>query len=92
MAVERTVVVQGSEGLHARPAALVVQTANRFASAVEIVARGQAGSAKSILSVLKLGVRQGDQVTIRASGEDEESAIDAVVALLAGEPGWNQSP
>ena len=66
--LERTVVVQNPEGLHARPAARLVQAASRFTSQVELAANGKTVSAKSIVAVLRLGVRQGESITIRASG------------------------
>lgn len=85
MAVERTVTVQHPEGLHARPAAMFVQMASRYASEIEVEAKGQKSSAKSILGVLKLGVSRGEAVTIRATGADEEAAVEGLAAFLAGE-------
>ena len=81
--LERTVVVQNPEGLHARPAARLVQAANRFTSQIELAANGKAASAKSIVGVLRLGVRQGVSVTIRASGDDERLAVDDLARLVS---------
>lgn len=85
MAVERTVTVQHPEGLHARPAAVFVQMASRYASEIEVEAKGQKASAKSILGVLKLGVSRGEAVTLRAEGTDEEAAVEGLAAFLAGD-------
>ena len=81
---ERTVVVLNAEGLHARPAALLVKRASQFGGEIELESRGRTASAKSILGVLKLGVRQGDVLTIRVRGEGEERALEDLTALLAG--------
>jgi phosphocarrier protein len=81
---ERTVIVGNPEGLHARPAALLVKLASRFAGDVELESAGRTASAKSILGVLKLGVRCGDQLTIRVRGQDEEVALDELIAVVCG--------
>jgi phosphocarrier protein len=83
---ERTVVVGSPEGLHARPAALLVKLASQFAGDVELEAAGRTASAKSILGVLKLGVRHGDSLTIRVHGQDEERALDELVTLVSSAP------
>lgn len=70
-------------GLHARPAALFVQTAARFKDTrVEVVKDGAARDAKSILSVLTLGVSQGTTITVRAEGPQAEAALDALTDLV----------
>jgi phosphocarrier protein HPr len=70
-------------GLHARPAALFVQTAARFKDTrVEVVKNGTARDAKSILSVLTLGVGQGTEITVRAEGPQAEAAVAALADLV----------
>lgn len=78
---EVTLTIRNKAGLHARPAALFVQTASRFKSKVLAVKDGREVNAKSILSVLTLGAEQGAVVTVRAEGEDEVEAVEAVEAL-----------
>lgn len=81
--VERTVVVRNPTGLHARPAALFVQTAKRFATTrIEVSRDGRTCDAKSILGVLTLAVTQGTAVTIRADGEEAEAALAALVEAI----------
>lgn len=84
--IERTVVVRNPSGLHARPAALFVQTAKRFADTkVEITKDGTTRDAKSILGVLTLAVTRGTVVTLRAEGPDAEAAVTCLVeAIEAG--------
>ncbi|WP_347754493.1 HPr family phosphocarrier protein [Agrococcus sp. ProA11] len=77
---ERTVTVESSHGLHARPAALFAQAAAKAASAVTITKGDKQVNAASILSVISLGVSKGDTVTITT---DDESALDELEQLLA---------
>lgn len=74
------------DGLHARPAALFVQTAARFQSAVTV--RNLANNtgpvnAKAILAVLTLGAEHGHEIEVAASGIDEDEALEALRALVA---------
>jgi phosphotransferase system HPr (HPr) family protein len=74
-------VVRNPSGLHARPAALFVRTAGQFAAKVS-VSNPAAGKgpvdAKSILSVLTLGVSSGTEIEVSADGDDAEAAIAAI--------------
>ena len=79
----RAVVVSNPAGLHARPAAVLVQAAQGFASSVEVAAGGRVADAKSILDVLTLGVEQGGEITIRAEGPDEAAAVGFLAELVA---------
>jgi len=79
---EITLTIRHEVGLHARPAALFVKTANRFTSQIVVEKDEQEVNAKSILSVLTLGAGQGAVVTIRAEGEDEVEAIEALRELV----------
>jgi len=76
--------VNNSSGLHARPAAKFVQTATSFPCEIfvrNLTANGKAVNAKSILSVLTLGVNQGCRVEIEARGEKAEEALKALKEL-----------
>jgi phosphocarrier protein len=79
---EVTLTIRNKVGLHARPAALFVQTASQFKSSVLAVKDGREVNAKSILSVLTLGAEQGAVVTVRAEGEDEVEAVEALKELV----------
>ncbi len=84
-----TLVVQNKVGLHARPAAVFVQTAKQFNSDIKVIANGKTANAKSILNVLTLGVFQGTEITIQAEGEDADKALVALKELADnnfGEP------
>jgi multiphosphoryl transfer protein len=70
-------------GLHARPASYFVQTAARYQADIRASGHGKEEiDATSIFGVLSLGLRQGDTLTIRASGKDAEAAIEALSELV----------
>ncbi len=80
--VEASLVITNKSGLHARPAAVFVQTAARFQSKVTVRFDDKTANAKSIMSVLKLGVSMGDTIVVQAEGEDAEQAIAALMDLI----------
>jgi phosphotransferase system HPr (HPr) family protein len=80
--VEKTVVIKNKQGLHARPAALFVQIANKFDSDV-IVSKGKAKvNGKSIMGIMMLEAGSGSKVTITTKGEDAQQAITELENLL----------
>lgn len=80
--LERHLIMSHAAGLHARPASLFVQKAKSFQSAITLHTENKQGDAKSILSVLGLGIRQDTPFTLRADGEDEALAIKALTELI----------
>lgn len=81
--------VTNEVGLHARPAAKFVQTANRFKSKINISKDGTTVSAKSIIGVLSLGAGKDAVVAIEVSGEDEAEAMAALRELVQSGFGEN---
>lgn len=80
----RTVTIGSCVGLHARPATLFVQAACATGLDVAICKVGEPSSdATSILEVLCLGARQGEQVVLTAEGEGAEKALDSLAELLS---------
>ncbi len=80
--VEAKVLIKNRVGLHARPASLFVQTANKFKSVITAIHGERKANAKSILSVLTLGADQGAELILQAEGEDAEEAVQALVNLI----------
>ncbi len=81
------VTVNHPVGLHARPAALFVQTAATFACDIRVsnlTSGSAAGDAKSILSVLALGVGKGHIIRIEADGQGADQALAAIRRLVEG--------
>ena len=79
-------------GIHARPAAQIVNALKGVSGQVSIAAQGRSANARSTVALMKLGVRKGDEVEVRATGGDARSAIDAVAALLTGRHGGAAGP
>jgi len=80
--VEKTVVIKSKQGLHARPAALFVQIANKFDSDV-IVSKGKTKvNGKSIMGIMMLEAGRGAKITIITKGEDAQQAIAELENLL----------
>ncbi|QFG24032.1 HPr family phosphocarrier protein [Actinomadura sp. WMMB 499] len=81
---ERNVRIESKVGLHARPAALFVQTAAKAPMDVTVAKRGgEPVNAKSILAVLGLDARHGEEVVISAAGDEADALLDSLEALLA---------
>ena len=82
--IRREVQVTNRLGLHARAAARFVQTATRYRSRITLGRDTRAMDGKSILGILLLAAAQGSTLVVTADGEDEEAAIQALTALIAG--------
>ena len=80
MRIEAT--IEHEIGLHARPAVLFVETANHFQSDIHILHNGITANGKSLLHILSLGIKNGEQITIEAEGEDEAAALAALQTLI----------
>lgn len=80
--IERQVEIVNRLGLHARAAAKLVHLAGRFSSRISLAKDGEVVDAKSILGILLLAAAQGARVTVRCEGDDEQQALEAVVALI----------
>ena len=80
--VEKAVVIKNKQGLHARPAALFVQIANKFDSDVTVIKGRTKVNGKSIMGIMMLEAGKGAKVTIIAKGEDAETAVAELESLL----------
>jgi phosphotransferase system HPr (HPr) family protein len=83
--VKETVVIKTPEGLHARPAAEFVRIAATAGHSV-MIAKGDGPKVRgdSILSLLSLGVKQGERFTIEVSGSEEVSLIQSLITVVSG--------
>ncbi len=81
--IESSVVIQNRLGIHARPAALLVQEAGRFQADIYL-SKGDVKriNAKSIMGVMMLAAEQGAEVTVETEGVDEQEALAALSELL----------
>lgn len=85
MLIEKVVVIKNKQGLHARPAALFVQIANKFNSDITISKGRHKVNGKSIMGIMMLEAGIGSRVTMVANGDDAESAVKELETLLVCE-------
>lgn len=80
--IRKPVTIQLSEGLDARPIALLVQEASQYASTVYIEVEEKQINAKSIMGMMSLRLVPGDEITIVTNGSDEEKAAQGIEKFL----------
>jgi phosphocarrier protein len=80
--VEREVMIANRAGVHARPAALLVRTANRFQSDIYLEKDGERVNGKSIMGIIALGAAYRTTLRVIATGADEAEAVEALVRLV----------
>ena len=80
--IEKILTVQNRAGIHARPAAIIAQTANKFESEVSIVRDDAVVNAKSIMGVIAMGAGYNTQLTLRVEGSDESEAASVIEELF----------
>lgn len=85
------VVIHNPTGLHARPAKVFVNTAKQFESDIRVEHGAKKANAKSMISMLTLGVESGSQIRILIDGIDEEAALDALETAVSSGLGENET-
>ncbi len=83
--ISRKVIIKNKQGLHARPAALFVQIANKFDSRITIKRDNEEINGKSIMGILMLGAEKGSEIIIEADGADADSAMAELEKFVASE-------
>lgn len=80
--IEKTVKVKNKQGLHARPAALFVQIANKYDSSIKVSKDDQIVNGKSIMGILMLAAEKDSEIVLIAEGTDSEEAVRELEILL----------
>ncbi len=80
--IEVQLELKNGDGLHARPAGIIAKAASQFQAKVEVSAKGQSKNAKSVMSLLTLGLERGDAFALRADGPDEEAAVNHLKSVI----------
>jgi phosphocarrier protein len=80
--ITRNVTIRNRAGIHARPAALIAQTANRFASEILIEREDTRINAKSIMGIITMAASYNSVLTLFATGPDEKEAVEALESLF----------
>ncbi len=83
--VKKSMKIQLSRGLEARPVAVLVQVASQFDASIYIESEGKKVNAKSIMGMMSLGLNAGEAIDVEANGTDEQEAIDRIEAYVSGE-------
>ncbi len=84
MLIEKKVIIKNKAGLHARPAALFVQIANKYNSEISVSKGKETVNGKSIMGIMMLAAGKKSRVIIRAQGKDAEKAVLELENLLLG--------
>ncbi|MFG6120511.1 phosphocarrier protein HPr [Thalassobacillus sp. B23F22_16] len=82
---EKTFTITSSDGVHARPATVLVQKAGNFESDINLHYKEKAVNLKSIMGIMSLGIPSGADVKITAQGNDEEEAIQQLQETMKNE-------
>jgi phosphotransferase system HPr (HPr) family protein len=85
MTIEKEIVIKNKQGLHARPAALFVQIANKFDSDIFVIKDNEEVNGKSIMGILMLAAEKGTKVLLKAIGSDAEEAVIELEKILLEE-------
>ena len=79
---EKTITISNRAGIHARPAALLVQTTKNYSSEIYFEKGTDRINAKSIMGIITLGASYGTSIKIIADGQDEQDAVDTLARLF----------
>ncbi len=82
--IKEKIIIKNEIGLHARPATLFVNVADKYESNVRLIKDGMEVNGKSILSLLALAAEKGSEVILIVEGKDEEKAFEELKAVLEG--------
>ena len=80
--IKKKLIVKNNQGLHARPAALFVQIANKYDSRITVSRGEEEVNGKSIMGILMLGAEKGSSISIEADGADAQMAIEELTKIL----------
>ena len=83
--VTKKLIVKNAQGLHARPAALFVQVANKFNSRISVKRGDEKVNGKSIMGILMLGAEKDSEIIIEAEGDDAQMAISDLEKVVSSE-------
>jgi len=75
-------IITDPEGIHARPAGMLVKISQNFTSLIKIEAMGKVVDCKKILGVMSLGAKRGTEIIITVEGDDEDIAIEEIEEFL----------
>ena len=75
-------VITDPQGIHARPAGMLVKAVKGFESEIQMIKDGRAVNCKGVMGVMSLGAKQGEEITLTFNGADENAAMEAVSKFM----------
>ena len=85
MLIEKRLVIKNEQGLHARPAALFVQIANKYESDVVVKKGRHEVNGKSIMGIMTLAAEKGTSIRLKINGPDAKEAMEELERVISGE-------
>ncbi|MFA6350266.1 MAG: HPr family phosphocarrier protein [Candidatus Omnitrophota bacterium] len=82
---KKELIIKNKQGLHARPAALFVQIANKFDARITVKNEQESVNGKSIMGILMLGAENGSKIILEVEGSDAEAAINELEKVITSE-------
>lgn len=79
---KESILLENETGFHARSASIFVKEASKYVSEIKILKKGNEYNAKSIMSILSLEAVKGDNLILKAEGEDEEKAVKILIEVI----------
>ncbi|PIQ91163.1 MAG: phosphocarrier protein HPr [Candidatus Omnitrophica bacterium CG11_big_fil_rev_8_21_14_0_20_41_12] len=83
--IKKELIVKNKQGLHARPAAIFVQIANKFDARITVRRDDEEVNGKSIMGILMLGAEKGSLIIIEADGSDADQALEELEKIIISE-------
>ncbi len=83
--ITKNLIVNNKQGLHARPAALFVQVANKFDARITVRREEEEVNGKSIMGILMLGAEKGSEIIVEIEGDDAEAAMQELEKIILNE-------
>jgi phosphotransferase system HPr (HPr) family protein len=80
----RTIKIESENGLHARPASLIVNACLAFESEIFLIKGETKANARSIMNLMAMGIVYGDEISVLAEGNDSEEAESKIVSIIEG--------
>jgi phosphocarrier protein len=81
--VKKEFTVKNATGFHARPASKIVDIATKYKASVNFVKESDEYNCKSMMSILSMGAKKEDRLTLVVDGEDEETAIEEIMQTIS---------
>ena len=83
--IKKPITIQISNGLEARPVAMLVQVASQYESRIQVESGDKHVNAKSIMGMMTLGLDAGEEITLSANGDDENAAMESIEQYLSNQ-------